>query len=227
MQGNNKGADVNVVRNRIDFFSASLIAVVIVSVVVVVYMYGDNFESGLSRSVESWAAFGGFMGGLFGPLISFLTLLAILKTIGLQKILLDTQRSEFKAMQSLQDKTLESQLAQIHRANAEADRRVIEETRLNILRTLEHSVRALNQELEIKRRKLDMLLQWVMDGKSGPTPEEVEKLQGGIRKQERRIAAMSMLYDTLCFEDYECVGSIKAAYKSGMEVIWGQSSIDS
>lgn len=220
MQVTDNGSAFNKIRNAVDFFSASLVSVVVISVLVAIFMYSETFESGLSRSVENWAAFSSFVGGLFGPLISFLTLLAILKTIGLQKQLLDTQRSEFKAMQVLQGQTLASQLAQIQKANAEADRRVVEETRLNILRTLEHSTSALNQELTTKRRGLETLFQWVVDGKGRATPEEVEGIQAKIKTYEKNIASMITLYDSICFEDYESVDAIKAQYKAGMQKIW-------
>ena len=81
-----------------DLFSLFLVVVVIVSVVLAVVLYRQSFGSGLSLEPNNWSAFGGYMGGVFGPLISFLTLLAILKTIRLQKELLDTQRTEFEAM---------------------------------------------------------------------------------------------------------------------------------
>lgn len=89
-----------------------------------VYCYVDVFGFQLSKNQSDWSAFGSYMGGLFGPLVSFITLLAVLRTVSLQRDLLVTQRSEFKAVQELQQKAFDVQQAQIHEAarNSYTDR---------------------------------------------------------------------------------------------------------
>lgn len=206
----------------VDAFSAVLVAVVVIALWLSIYLYRLSFGGELSVSPDKWSAFGTYIGGLFGPLISFLTLLAILKTIGLQKELLDTQRYEFEAMQRLQAKTLDSQLAQIKRANAEADRRVIEETRLNILKTLDNNSSALQAEYEAKQRGLEMLLQRAMDGKTGPTLDQVHGMRDTLKVYGGRLAAMAMLHSDLCFDDFEDVASLRSYYQSEMEKIWSE-----
>jgi len=213
--------------NQTDWFSVSLVVVVFVSVVISLLVYTSVFNAGVSSKADSWSAFGSYIGGLFGPLISFLTLLAILKTIGLQKELLDTQQYEFKVMQRLQAKTLDSQLAQIERANVEADRRVIEETRLNILKTLDNNSSALQAEYETKQRGLEILLQRAMDGNAGPTLDQINGIRDTLKLYGKRLAGMTMLYNSLCFDDFEDIASMKAHYQSEMERIWSESQLKS
>ncbi|WP_169857673.1 hypothetical protein [Pseudomonas mandelii] len=210
------------IKKPTDWFSVSLVAVVVLSVVVSLITYMSVFDAGLSSKADSWSAFGSYIGGLFGPLISFLTLLAILKTIALQKELLDTQRHEFDEMQRLQTKTLDSQLAQIGRANAESDRRVVEETRLNVLKTLENYSSALQAEYEIKRRGFETLLKSGMDGKAGPTRDQIDGMHTKLSDYETCLAALTMLYSELCFNDFTDVGSIKDYYQSEMSGIWAK-----
>ncbi|MDM9555580.1 hypothetical protein QU926_18320 [Pseudomonas asiatica] len=217
MDGSNEN---KVVRRSIDWFSVSLVTVVMLSAIVAFAVYRQAFSAGLSHAPDNWSAFGGFIGGLFGPLISFLTLLAILKTIDLQKQLLKTQRSEFEELQALQAETLRSQRDQIDRANADADRRVLEESRLNLLRTIDNYTAALNIECDTKRRSLETLMNWVMDGKGSPTKDEINKCREKIRQYEKRLAAVMLLYGDLCFEDFNDVSSMKEFYKKEMEKIW-------
>ncbi len=210
----------------VDFFSIVLVGSVFVAIPLSVYFYREAFNGGLSAVPDRWSAFGSYIGGVFGPLVSFLTLLAILKTIGLQKELLDTQRHEFKAMQKLQAKTLGSQLAQIERASAEADRRVVEETRLNVLKTLDNYSAALRREYEVKRRGFEQFFQWVMDKKAAPNSDQIEGMLSKLSGYEKRLASLTMLYSDLCFDEFADVASIKACYKSGMEKIWAECSVD-
>lgn len=219
-------AELEVTRNNstsVDAFSIVLVVAVFLALGLSVYFYRQSFSGELSVNPDRWSAFGSYIGGLFGPLISFLTLLAILKTIGLQKELLDTQRHEFDEMQRLQTKTLDSQLAQIERSNAEADRRVVEETRLNVLKTLDNYSIALHREYESKRKGLDQLLQWAMDGKAAPTREQIDRVRSKISAYEVRLAELTMLYSDLCFKEFTDVSSIKTHFQSEMKRAWGES----
>ncbi|PYC06331.1 hypothetical protein DMX04_00395 [Pseudomonas koreensis] len=204
----------------IDTFSAALIGAVLVALGFSIYFYRQSFSGDLSVKPEEWSAFGTYIGGLFGPLISFLTLIAILKTIGLQKELLKTQRSEFSAMERLQTRTLASQLSQIERADADADRRLIEESRLNVLRILDNFSVALHKEYETKQRGYEMLLDWVMKGHSGPSKEQITNVRGKLDEYETRLAEITTLYSELCFDDFADVASLKAYYQAGIEKIW-------
>lgn len=47
-------------------------------------LYLSVFNDGLSKRPDSWSAFGSYLGGVLGPIVSLVTLLAILRTIGLQ-----------------------------------------------------------------------------------------------------------------------------------------------
>lgn len=55
-----------------------------VVLVLAIGCYLTVFNNGLSRSPDNWSAFGSFFGGVFSPLISIVTLFALIRTIGLQ-----------------------------------------------------------------------------------------------------------------------------------------------
>lgn len=103
------------------FFS---IALIFVSLVIAVALYSFKFRGGLSDNSTDWSNFGSYMGGIFGPLVSFVTLLAVLKTVYLQRELLDAQGEEFNRMNILQQQTFEATLNQM--ANAASDARKLQ-----------------------------------------------------------------------------------------------------
>ncbi|MDF3930497.1 hypothetical protein [Pseudomonas putida] len=105
-----------------------------------VYYYREVFPGGFSESSADWSAFGSYVGGIFGPVVSFVTLLAILKTIGLQKELLDTQQREFTAMQSLQQQTFDSQKSQIIDAKRSAELEKVERLKDALLSSIDRVI---------------------------------------------------------------------------------------
>ena len=67
-------------------------------VCVAFYIYRDQFGGGYSSEPDNWSAFGSYMGGVLGPLVSLLTLIAVIRTVYLQRELLDAQREEALAL---------------------------------------------------------------------------------------------------------------------------------
>lgn len=57
-------------------------------------IYRQQFGGGYSPKSDDWSAFGSYMGGVLGPLVSFLTLVAVVRTVYLQRELLGAQREE-------------------------------------------------------------------------------------------------------------------------------------
>jgi hypothetical protein len=105
-----------------------------------IFYYRNIFSGGFSTNAQDWSAFGGYVGGLFGPLVSFVALLAVLKTIELQKELLETQRREFKSMQDLQNKTFDSQQGQINDAKENSRVEAIERLKDTLIGAIDRRV---------------------------------------------------------------------------------------
>lgn len=92
------------------------------SLFVAIYLYRLKFGGELSSSINDWSGFGSYIGGVFGPLISFLTLLAVLQTVYLQRELLKVQGEEFAKLHELQVSTLQRQDDQLDLAKLDSDR---------------------------------------------------------------------------------------------------------
>lgn len=77
-----------------------LIGLAIVFVVSVFVAYFLIFNNGISAKQEVWGQFGDFVGGTLNPILSFLSLLALVFTVMLQIHQLDIARAELKNSQS-------------------------------------------------------------------------------------------------------------------------------
>ncbi|MGF0241214.1 hypothetical protein ACQR3P_18355 [Rhodococcus sp. IEGM1300] len=86
---------MSVILKKIWSFWFLIVSTAIAALMVAIYYYRLTFGGGFSPEAGDWSAFGGYIGGVFGPLVSFLTLLAVLKTVYLQRELLDAQAGEF------------------------------------------------------------------------------------------------------------------------------------
>ncbi|MBK5437966.1 hypothetical protein JFV30_14390 [Pseudomonas sp. TH32] len=78
------------------WFTLSLIACF--GVYTALSVYRQEFSGGYSSKSADWSAFGSYMGGVLGPLVSFLTLVAVVRTVYLQRELLSAQREEALAL---------------------------------------------------------------------------------------------------------------------------------
>ena len=108
--------------------------VIVISAICAVVKYRSVFGGDLSPFSADWSNLGGFIGGIFGPLISFITLIAVMLTVLLQKRLLDEQGVQFTKMNNLQEQTFATQALQIEDAQ-----RQLEQGRANDLLNSLHS----------------------------------------------------------------------------------------
>ena len=74
---------------------------------IALFYYRSVFSGDLSKDAQSWAAFGSYIGGVIGPVVSFVTLIAIVRTIQIQRLLLTTQQEEFSNVLSIQNAQLD------------------------------------------------------------------------------------------------------------------------
>lgn len=89
-------------------------------VLVVLGFYLSVFNLGLSHKSDSWSDFGSFFGGLIGPSISFITLIALLRTIDLQleqsaHFVADGQNARLSEYKTTQLQMLDQQILMFER----------------------------------------------------------------------------------------------------------------
>jgi len=64
------------------------------AVLAYVYRFGIRLRYEVSDQPLNWAAFGDYLGGVLGPLLSFLAFVGVLLTVWLQSIQMDTQKKQ-------------------------------------------------------------------------------------------------------------------------------------
>lgn len=137
-------------KNLLSFWFA-LVSIVVFSGITSIYAYLNIFSGEFSTESSEWSDFGGYIGGVLGPLISFCTLLAVLKTVYLQRELLDAQKSEFIAIGKLQ----EDQLVLAKSDSSKNEIRAYQTSQINLLEMfVEQRLRVVEgleaQKLEVK-----------------------------------------------------------------------------
>lgn len=210
----------------VDAFSIVLVGVVVVAVVLSIYYYRTAFAGGLSHQTDDWSAFGTFIGGVFGPIVSFVTLIAILRTIWLQRELLQTQQHEFDAMQRISIQTLKSQLKQIQKADDEASVRVFEDGRNKLLTMLDRYIEGLTREIEQKRQRFDLFAQWIIDGKAPGRQDEFTKADKKIKELDQQEIGLLILYDEIIFGEFESLNEMKNHFQKAVRDIFVEKQED-
>lgn len=120
----------------LSFLLLSVFAVVL-AVIVAVGAYRYTFGGTLAVNSQEWSNFGGYVGGLFGPLVSFVTLLAVLKTVYMQRELLDVQKHEFTQLLEFQRIESIKQDEQLALAKSEANRAKVHAYQTAVLNLVE------------------------------------------------------------------------------------------
>jgi uncharacterized membrane protein len=111
--------------------SILVVATIIIAAVFIVYFL--NFKDGLSSINSDWGTFGDFIGGTLNPILSFLSLIALLVTIFLQSKELKLSRDELKLTRKELIKTAEA-------AKKQADHFEMESKRSDLYRLIEKLV---------------------------------------------------------------------------------------
>ncbi|MDD2054222.1 hypothetical protein NPS46_16860 [Pseudomonas putida] len=177
--------DADLKKDRVEVLALEILALIaVIACAIAVCMYALNIGGSLSSKSSDWSDFGGYIGGVLGPLISFLTLLAILITIRLQRKMLLLQEKEFDAIYRLQVDTFNSQKQQaLDISNSAEDAR-----RADRKNSLLKSIERLNSSTVRDIQKLEATRALSMASlKFLKTHQELDQAGEGISKLSSRI----------------------------------------
>lgn len=200
------------------------IAGLLISLFISVYYYRQAFGSTISSDPNYWSAFGTYFGGVFGPLVSFVTLMAILKTIKLQSVLLETQSHEFSVMQEIQMKTLVSQQELSDRALRDSARQEIEACRSNLLAMLDRYMHQAQTRLESSVNRFDTFAQWILDGKAANRENDVIGLTKMIEGIRREITDLNLLIVDVNFKSFDSAELMREFFNINVQTVFRNSA---
>lgn len=182
------------------------VVIVCLAMIIAVLLYRHKFGGDLAVSSEEWSNFGGYVGGIFGPLISFVTLLAVLKTVYMQRELLDAQQKEFNLLMDKQDEQLVHAKSEANRTKVQA----YQATLLNALATF---------TVEFKDEASEMLDAAEKVRSSGlKALESVHAVNSYRRRADiarEKVAAFTVLAFELSVNEYEKRRCNKGQIRSG------------
>lgn len=167
-----------------------IVAAALLALAVTIYLYRFKFGGELSENSSDWSAFGTYIGGVFGPLVSFLTLLAVLKTVYLQRELLDAQREEFDRMNSLQLEAFESQQVQIARSDRDALTLQVSAAQESAVRLVEIRINMHERDFD---RQYDMSFRFREEFGDNMSEDNFNKLQKMIDHRDRARESVDLL----------------------------------
>lgn len=111
-----------------------------VGFVISVGLYMNTFNGGLSSQSGDWSALGSFFGGVFGPIVSVVTLIALLKTLKLQHQTLMSQKADSERVISLQKQSYEAQAEQLLLAKGELKSAKIADFKNSVIRVFDQRI---------------------------------------------------------------------------------------
>ncbi|MDX9667946.1 hypothetical protein QMK50_23620 [Pseudomonas sp. P5_152] len=191
------------------FFSSAFI---LAAFICAIFIYRSKFNGALSDQSADWSNFGSFMGGMFGPLISFITLLAVLKTVYLQRELMRDQRNQFSIMNKLQEATFDAQSEQLKCAAVDAERMKVADLKRTLLSFL-------NQRIESETRGLETfkaIIEQICRQDSEITTLQDFSLSHAINSTDvlsRKIDALLNLGSEIVTEDFNTEETLRGHFK--------------
>jgi hypothetical protein len=186
-----------------------IVALCALGICIAIYAYRLKFGGGLSSEASDWSAFGSYSGGVFGPLILFLTLLAVLKTVYLQRELLDNQVAEFIKLDAHQQWAAKKQDLQLEMAKSELELTKAQaylSTQLQFIETLRDHYR---READGLSEAIKLILD--NGGYNNKRQELAEPILANKQEAEQKMSELVGLSLELSMLDFSTVTEIRKA----------------
>lgn len=188
-----------------------------ISLAIVFYLYRMHFSGGFSFDAGDWSDFGGYFGGVLGPIVSVLTLLTVFKTVFLQR-----------EMIKLQDETFKEQIKQAEALALDSAQAKLDARKTILLNSLDRTINTCIRDVErliLERNeslKFVVLLEGSNQAISSELVESLERLQGVISVIEGRKNQLESLSYMITVSDQTSIEDLQNEFKSGMSRIFAE-----
>ena len=188
-----------------------LISIFVFTLITTVMIYRTKFSGDLSAKSNVWSDFGSFFGGVFGPLVSFLSLVAILKTIQIQKEILSTQRREFEKLIAAQNDTTAIQHNHLLAAEAQVKNEKIANFITTNIKMLEQQINLEQSIIKRCNESLAQLKELALNGADTSQLDEPSKLFiSKIKESEKTIKILSKISIQISLGEFESIEDVKS-----------------
>lgn len=210
LNGKQKGS---VRKNTESKFVNVLGGAAVIACFLVCIFYMVNFPSGISSSTTRWSEFGGYLSGVLLPVISFLTLAAILRTIYLQR-----------EMIKLQDDTFKAQIEQAERLSKEAAQAKIDNRKSMILSVIDRVVASNIRDAEslskVRAESLQLLSKIEDSNAKVDAAFDISRLQERIQEVDKKRLSLDEVFYIVSMTNYSSVEQLQSDYEQRMNAIY-------
>lgn len=214
MQKKSNGPTID---NLLSLATIMLIVIGIAASLIYWYMLDRN----LSSNPNDWGAFGSYIGGVLGPAVSFVALIAVLKTISLQRAAAAVQQTQFTQMQEMQKEVIDAQNKQLELATQTAiDERVLA-YKAAVMKVVEQQIAYYTNGVDIIDRKLHLFATLEDAATMAELKEKLLHLDDQRGIAERRVKGLQDFVMTFMLKQHRSTDEIQievrnelaAAYK--------------
>ena len=180
-----------------------------------VSLYVHTFNGGLSSQSGDWSAMGSFFGGVFGPIVSVVTLIALLKTLKLQHQTLMSQKADSERVIYLQKQSYDAQAEQLLLAKGELKSAKIADFKNSVIQVFDQRI------TYYQNSKADALSRINTLSSLGDAPEIIEAMSKmadtitGYQKELNKLLTASLKLAVKDFNSIEEVKNYVASLYSG------------
>jgi hypothetical protein len=211
---------------RIDAVLRYGISILVIALLLSVTSYLWVFRYGLSNEPNNWSAFGSFFGGVFGPMVSVVTLVAILKTISLQREMMDAQREEYSSLLDQQRLAFIEQQRQTELSDSALKSSRVADYKSGLLQMLDQQSNYQHSAANAYRERINTALSMLgplKDIKDTPenkkSMEDLGELSKRMGESERSALEITRLSLSLAVTEFEDVAEVKTFIASRISII--------
>ena len=179
---------------------------------VVMNFYFDVFKGDWSDNSADWGAFGSYFGGVFTPIVSIVSTLAVFYTITLQRLIL-------RETQTFSQDTLAKQQQQIDDSNKSSLYLALENHRNRLLKSTEQQIFSLAQECLILQEKINQGNQaWNSSAanRMGLVRYSDETADQQLQSKQWKIERLNHLMLRLALDEFKDIPTMNSWYQEGL-----------
>jgi len=180
-----------------------------------VLFYTNTFSGEISYSSADWAALGSFFGGVFAPAISFVTLVAIIITIRIQKRLLDTQVDEFSKLYRLQVETINVQEKQLDSVKASYEYEKIASYKQTILSVISQQIDLHQKIIDRCTTSAGSMLEKKIAQSNIDLGNKLEEALNQKEEYEEKLNELVMISISIAVSKYQSIQEVDEAFIKG------------
>ncbi|WP_417663024.1 hypothetical protein [Pseudomonas sp.] len=201
-------------KDPLEFLLYVFVGGVFIGFCVCVYLYTRTFSGALSSESNNWSNLGGFFGGVFSPVISFVTLVAIVITIRLQRTMLQMQSDEFIRIYEVQDKVLKSQESQFSHALASSESDKVASYKQIILSVIAQQIGLYQTIIDRSIQSSNYLLEKKIQHSKLDIDTDIENALKRKEESENILSKLSGLSLTIAVTNYRAVSDLDREFSN-------------